>query len=522
MTMTEDVNSYDEVPYQSVALVETHPERLAAIASLFGVESPPVETARILELGCAGAGNLLPLAEAMPHATFVGVDLSPRQIDDARKAAEAGGITNVTFQVASISDLNKDFGEFDYIICHGVYSWVPDEVKASILRVLSQNLSPNGLAYLSYNTYPGWHIPGMVREMMLYHVRNLTDPGARVKGARALLDFLGNNVPDREGHYAKVLRDEAEQLKPHADSYVLHEHLEDLNHPLYFHEFAARAAEHELKVLGDSRVWSMALSAQPAVSAVLDRLSRDPVGREQYHDFLCNRRFRRSILCRADREIPGPSTERIRKLRASAAVWPTTVPTDFASRASIDFRGADGLIRLSTIDPVFKTALLCLVEAFPRSLGFDELWSLTKTRLARAGAEVVDHPDVLAGRLLQAYGANALELHTFEPPFPAEPSEKPRALAMARLAAEAGNSVPNYRHRQTNLSDFDRLVIRQLDGIRTHPEIVERLVDAVVDGSFAIQDNGLPLKDPTSVRPILERSLPPSLARLNRGALLVS
>ena len=521
MTMTEDLNSYDEVPYQSVALVETHPERLAAIATLFGMEPPPVETARILELGCAGAGNLLPLAEALPHATFVGVDLSPRQIDDAKKATEVAGITNATFQVASITDLDKDFGEFDYIICHGVYSWVPDDVKASILRVFSQNLSPTGLAYLSYNTYPGWHIPGMVREMMLYHVRNLTDPDARVKGARALLDFLGNNVPDREGHYAKILRDEAEQLKPHADSYVLHEHLEDLNHPLYFHELAARAAANDLKVLGDSRVWSMALSAQPAVSAVLDRLSLDPVGREQYHDFLCNRRFRRSILCRADREVPGPSAERIRGLRASAAVWPATMPADFASKSSVDFRGADGMVRLSTIDPIFKTALLCLVEAFPRSLSFDELWSLTKTRLARAGVEVGNKSDALAGRLLQAFGANSVDLHTFEPPLPAELSDKPRALAMARLAAEAGTSVPNYRHRQTNLSDFDRLVIRQLDGTRTHAEIVDRLVAAVVEGAFAIQENGLPQKDPILVRPILERSLLPSLTRLNRGALLV-
>ena len=522
MTMIDDVNSYDEVPYQSVALVETHPERLAAIATLFGMDPPSVETARILELGCAGGGNLLPMAEALPRATFVGLDLSSRQIDDARQSAETAGIPNIRFEVASISDVDREFGEFDYILCHGVYSWVPDAVKASILRIFSENLSPNGLAYLSYNTFPGWHIPGMVREMMLYHVRALSDPAARVKAARALLDFLGKNVPDREGHYARILRDEAQQLQPHADSYVLHEHLEALNHPVYFHDFADRAAENGLKVLGDSRVWSMALSAQPPLAAVLDRLSREPVAREQYHDFLCNRRFRRSILCRSDHAVPGPSIERIKKLRASAAVWPTTVPADFASKASVDFRGGDGLNRLATIDPIFKTALLCLVEAFPRSLAFEELWTLTKNRLARAGVEVGNQADALAARLLQSFSANAVELHTFEPSLPASPSDNPKALATARLAAETTPSVPNYRHRQIALSDFDRLVLLQLDGRRTRSEIVDRLVAAVLEGKFALQEHGQPIKNPVILRPIIERSLPPALDRLNRGALLVS
>jgi methyltransferase-like protein len=302
---------------------------------------------------------------------------------------------------------------------------------------------------------------------------------------------------------------------------VLHEHLEVLNHPIYFHEFAARLAEQELKVLADSRVWSMAMSAQPNVSAVLDRLSRDPIGREQYHDFLCNRRFRRSIICHANCEVPGPSMDRIKKVRASAAVWPTTSPADFASKASVDFRGGDGVIRLSTIDPIFKVALLSLAEAYPRSLTFDELWSLSRTRLARAGVEVADDPNLLAGRMLQAFGANALELHTFEPPIPTAISDKPKALATARQIAEAGGGMPNYRHRLTALSDFDRLVLCQLDGDRTHAEIVDRLVEAVVAGKFAIQQNAIPMKDPAQIRPILERSLPPSLERLNRGALLV-
>ena len=214
------------------------------------------------------------------------------------------------------------------------------------------------------------------------------------------------------------------------------------------------------------------------------------------------------------------SIERVKTLRASAGVWPTTSPADFASKVSIDFRAADGVIRLATTEPLFKAALLVLTEVFPKSLTFDELWAMTKSKLARAGVEPGTNQDLLAARLLQGFGANALELHTFEPPFPAEASDTPEALPMARMLAEAGPSVPNFRHRQSTISDFDRLVLRQLDGTRTHAEIVERLIQAVIDGEFTIQENALPVRDPERLRPILERSLPPSLQRLNRNALL--
>lgn len=519
--MTEDVNAYDDFPYQTVALAETHPERLAAIATLFGLTPAPVETARILELGCAGGGNILPLASIFPNAEFVGVDLSPRQIDDAKSAASTAGISNVSFHAKSISDITPEFGKYDYIICHGVYSWVPDDVKEAILRVASENLMPNGLAYVSYNTFPGWHIPGMIREMMLYHVREIPEQKARVAAARAFLDFLGTNVPDREGNYAKMLREEAEQLKPHADSYVAHEHLETLNHPVYFHEFEARVRHHHLQIMADSRVWAMASSAQPKLAATLDRLSRDPVAREQYNDFLVNRRFRRSILCHEDITPSAPNFERIKQLRISAAVWPTTTPVQHASKVSYDFRAVDGVIRLSTSDPLFKTFLMNLTEVMPRSLTFDELWTMTKTRLSRGGVDPGSNPDALATRLLQAYLANAVELHSFEPPFPVVASDKPEALPMARIAAESTQVVPTFRLRQATLSEFDRLVIRNLNGQRTRSEIVDKLLEAVLAGKFTIQQNGVPLKDAETIRPILERSLGPSLDRMIGGGLLV-
>ena len=529
--MADAPNSYDEFPYQSVSMYETHPDRSAVIAAIFGLDAPRVETARVLELGCADGGNLIPLAQIVPNGSFVGVDLSPLQIEQAESFARAAGVDNVRFEARSLVAIDRDLGPFDFVICHGVYSWVPDDVKAAIFRVCVENLAANGVAYVSYNTYPGWHVPGMIREMMLYHVHEIADPAAKVRAARGFLDLLSQNVVDRTGHYAKVLREEADQLKIQADWYVLHEHLEELNHPIYFSEFARRAADHGLKVLGDSRFWTMAAAVRPPIAAVrppiaavLDRVAQDPIGREQYLDFLCNRRFRRSLLCHAGAETSSePNRDRLRLLRASALVWPKVEPVDLSKNARVEFRDGDGAVRLSTMEPLLKATMIVLAEAYPASVPFDALWSRVRDRLGREGIEAGASSDPLADKLLMAHAANAADLHAYEPSEMATAiGLSPRGFPVARLLAVGSLTVPNLRHRQVTISDFDRLVLRQLDGRRTHPEIVEGLVAAVVAGEFAIRQDGREVRDPSALEPILARSLEPSLRRMVRGSLLMT
>ena len=115
------------MPYGASARPSTHPDRLATIATLFGATPPPVAEASVLELGCARGGNLIPMAVAAPDAHFVGIDLSGRQVDDAREVASKLNLTNIDLRHASILDVDASYGEFDYIICHGVYAWVPRE-----------------------------------------------------------------------------------------------------------------------------------------------------------------------------------------------------------------------------------------------------------------------------------------------------------------------------------------------------------------------------------------------------------
>src|SRR5260370_36089437 len=169
--MSGPATSYDELPYDDKPIRATHPDNLAAIATLYGMTPPPLDRCRVLELGCAAGHNLIAMAISLPEARFTGIDLSPRQIADGQATVAALGLPNVKLQALSVLDMDDAFGQFDYIIAHGIYSWVPAAVQDKVLSVCARNLATDGVAYGSYNTYPGWHQRGMVREMMNYHVR---------------------------------------------------------------------------------------------------------------------------------------------------------------------------------------------------------------------------------------------------------------------------------------------------------------------------------------------------------------
>ena len=131
----DDVRAaYDEAPYESYAHPQSAPGQLAAIAWAFGLDPPDVARSRVLEIGCAAAGNLIPFAAMHPLARTVGVDLSRVHIDQGRRRVRALGLDNIELMHGDIAHLDlAAMGQFDFIICHGVYSRVPDEVQAAIL-----------------------------------------------------------------------------------------------------------------------------------------------------------------------------------------------------------------------------------------------------------------------------------------------------------------------------------------------------------------------------------------------------
>jgi SAM-dependent methyltransferase len=292
--------SYDEAPYASHPFPQSAPEHLEGIATLFGLAPMPPANARVLELGCAAGGNIIPFALRHPQAQVVGIDLSPVQIAQGIERVRQLGITNLELRQMNLEDVDASLGSFDYIICHGVYSWVPDSVRQAILRICRAHLAPRGIAYISYNTYPGWKAREIVRDAMLFRAEARATPDEKLAYARGMVDFLAQMSPD-----GSLLRKALDEVLPIIQSagptYLLHEFLEPCNQPVYFRDFVAAARNEALDYLADAEPYTMFVSnhGSQVAEPLLSEAGSDQVVMEQYLDFLTNRGFRQSLLVHA-------------------------------------------------------------------------------------------------------------------------------------------------------------------------------------------------------------------------------
>ncbi len=532
MTDASAPTAYDALPYTSYPYPRTHPDRLAALATLFGLSPAPPRTARVLELGCAGGGNLVPMAEALPQAQFVGVDLSATQIEQARSFAAAAGVRNLALHHASILDVDASFGEFDYVLCHGVYSWVPPPVQQAILSVCRERMRPDGIAYVSYNTYPGWHMRELVRDMMRWHTRTIAEPRAKVAQARALVDFLADASQQEAGPYALLLRKELALLGRTGDDYLFHEHLEDCNAPVYFHEFVERIDRHGLRYLCESDLHTMLpRELAPEIRATLDRVAPDLVHMEQYLDFVRNRQFRASLLCQHERQPQralGP--ERVMSLRFGFAPAGEGRPVDLSAGVTHVFTDGAGH-EVGSARPCTKAALTLLRQLWPAELAFEELHARALSLLGEAG--IVDdpahtRPSALAADLLECIVSGAsLDVRCEPSGARSTAAPRPRAAAAARWQARAHGYAANLRHQRVDLDGFAVELLGACDGTRDHEGLVEHMLGLVRTGRITVEPGpDEPAADaaaadaPARARAVLTEAVTRTLALLTRHAIL--
>ena len=461
--------SYDEVPYQSFPFAQTHPDHLATLAHLLGLSPPAVERCSVLELGCAGGGNLLPMAVALPQAKFVGIDLSGVQIAHGQKVVDALALANVRLLATDLRQIGKGFGRFDYIIAHGVYSWVPNAVQDAILEICRRNLTANGVAYVSYNTLPGWHMRGMVRDLMRFQAAGFATPAKRVEQARAILDFLAESIPEDGNPYGALLRNELKLLRPAPDYYILHEHLAETNEPLYFHQFAERAAAHGLQYLAEAEIATMFASGfAPHVADTLCRVAPHVIRQEQLMDFLRYRMLRQTLLVHAECNVERAIVpDRLHGLSVASPVRPQRGEADLRPDVPEGFITPAGRT-LTTSQPMTKAALWILSEIWPQYLAFSDLLNQVQARIsARSlGAPAPDAVQTLGTDLLNGFTIHAVELHAAAAPFTSALSQKPTASPLARYQAGQGPDVTNLRHERLRLPEPQLSLLRQLDGTR--------------------------------------------------------
>lgn len=475
-------NSYDDVPYRGQAFRQTHPAWLAAIARLLALPAPLPRQCRVLELGCCDGGNLIPMAAQLPESTFVGVDYSAVQIDMGRETVGQLGLKNVDLRALSIIDITPDWGHFDYILCHGVFSWVPPEVRHKILDVCATHLSPDGIAYISYNVNPGWHMRGIVRDMMRYHAMRFESPKRRLQEARLILDFVSQHAggTNKEA-YTTFLRAEAELIKKAPDHYLYHEHLEENLQPFYFHEFVELARQHGLAYLGESHLGSMAPSNfGPTAERALAAIATNLIELEQFIDFLANRTFRETLLHHPGRE-PSYAIEpnRLEGLYIGSSARPQSKSVDLRPEKPVTFENLSKH-PITTSHPMLKAALLCLVNEFPGSILFESLVDRAREQLAKVKVAIADDRARDAHKLGTALltvltSCDAIEISALPAHFTLAPGARPLASPIARLQARFTDSITTLRHDTTLLDEKARSVLTQLDGAHTTADIAQSL-----------------------------------------------
>ncbi len=464
--------SYEEIPYESKPHYPMHPDCLGTLGLLFGMNPAPASRCRVLELGCATGMNVICLAEALPESEFVGIDLSPTQIAVGQELASRAGLKNVKLHAASILDLDESWGQFDFIMSHGVFSWVPTIVQERIFELSRKLLKPNGIAYISYNTYPGWHLRATIRDLMRYHSSSFTDPVQQIEQSRALLQFMANSAPDQTSSYSRLLAKEAEALSHAPDSYVFHELLEEVNTPLYFHQFMERASQHQLQYL--SEAWQhTVLDELPAeVRDALHGISRDLIALEQYADFLTNKTFRRTLLCHSAVELNrAPPDYIIHALHVSALAEPTSAALDVRSTEPMVFKLEHGAT-VNVNFPIVKAALARLYEVWPRSMPFEQLLAEALQTIAVPVAEGSQQRDILSSILLRGHLAHFVALHREPFVFTANVSQQPEVNVLARLLAARSSLVPSRRHKLVPIQQAERGLLSLADGTRNQAALV--------------------------------------------------
>jgi SAM-dependent methyltransferase len=510
------MESYDEVPYPGSPYRLTHPVHLGAIAVLFGLDPVSPARARVLELGCGDGENLVPMALAAPGGTFVGIDLAATAVERGRALVRSLGLENVDLRHGDLREVTPEWGPFDYVIAHGVWSWVPEAVQRRIFEVLRDVLAPHGVAFVSYDVLPGAHLRNLARDLMRWHARDGKDERTRIAAAREILSLVA--PPDGPSSpYHVALRAEAEAQARRSDGVLAHDDLADSHVAVYFHDFVGRAAAHGLAFLAEAELVAMNPARAPRVlREQLPRIAPGRVEREQYLDFVQGRRFRQTLLCRAEAPLAEETqAERVAGLHAATRAATDAGEADLLSDRPVRF----GFPKEGSVEvwhPVAKLALDELSRRWPETLPMPELVERVR---ARRGAASEDDPVVVQESLLALHAAALVELQ-FEPSAArARPGERPRASALARRQIEQGRSVTTLRHERVQIGDaLAAKLLSLLDGSRDEAALLAALASAALAGEIegiAPQSVG-----PDVLRESLAETLPAALARLADLALL--
>jgi methyltransferase-like protein len=543
MVLDELQSTYEHTPYPDFSYPQTHPNRLATIGCLLGLDPAPVYACRVLELGCAGGWNLIPMAESLPGSEFLGFDFAANQIAAGESAIAELNLSNIRLRKMDLLDVPADLGRFDYIIAHGVLSWVPEPVQKRIFHICRQHLAPNGIAYISYNTLPGWHMLGALREMMLFRTRHQLNPDQKVESARELMRFFADTVGNDQdtsdtflGAYGDMIRSythfvkERRQADKGGNELLLHDELAAINQAFYFSEFMKIARAHDLKYVAEADFSAVTpKDFSPETVKQIQALSHDTIEAEQYMDFLRNRTFRQTLLCHKANQVnralhPEVLIDQNFSIVTKAR---TNRESPVAQKTVEHYEAPNGTV-FATDHPVTKAAWRHLINMSPMAVPFSELLEHAQKRIY--GTQSVSKKDahqdrlVLAANLLQAYCYNLqlVELRVGKNLFRRRVNNRPLTSPFTRYQAQRGIRVVNRRHETVTIDGNMGHFLRYLDGTRDRKELLQLFMELSHAGKMQICDkDGAHITDPKDLEPYLEGQLTSDLNWFAKSALLI-
>lgn len=494
--MSSVQEAYDTVLYPGFTYPDAHPGQMAVMALLYGLEPAQVETCRVLEIGCNEGANIVPMAYAIPGAEFVGFDLAGLPIAYGQERIAELGLRNIRLFQADLMDVGGDLGQFDYIIAHGIYAWVPEAVRDRVMAICKEHLAPNGVAFISYNARPGGHIREMMRELMQLRAKDFADPKQKVDQSLELVQALVEARPENDA-FRRIIEDQAKRMQKGRMAAIYHDELNPTYYPLYFSDFVAHARQHGLQYLTEA-VLPPPIDPcfNPALQQVIKAAAgNDLIKQEQMLDFTRMRMFRETLLCHAEvelrREFPAKQIPRL-------YVASSAISEDGAEPGTRCFTLPTGSPKVDCDDPATIALMDQLIATWPGVLTFDQVFATLK-------AHGKDNPNEVPMMLLQMAVARTIELHLWKAPVAAEISSHPRASAIARQEARRHPYTGTLWHFTLELTDpVGRSLLQMLDGTRDRPALLEALKAAF----------------PETAAQELETQMEASLRILHRAAIL--
>lgn len=519
--VTKAPNPYDLVPYESYPFPRSHIRHLRTTARLFGLTPPALDDCRVLELGGASGGNLIPMAIDHPGSRFLGIDLSARQIEMGQRQIADLGLKNIELRTVSIMDIDAGFGEFDYIVAHGVFSWVPPAVQTKVLEVCRERLSPEGVAMVSYNTLPGWSAWQSLRETIRHHGRGIADPLQAAREARRVLESLRRAGRDDPTPYWEMLRREIDKMLELSDWFLLHDHLEEDNTAVYLHQFIDQMLAAGLAYLGEADLTAMHRGALPAAEVEGLGMAGDLIGQLQYLDLVQNRRFRMSLLCHEGlKPEHAPTVERLWEFYWTTGLRPQARIEDLeAAGRPVPFAGPLGDIRLTTTDrlsgAVFDTLCRQRQAVTPGEVVKETMRRFAIDDEAGLGA-------ALAAPALDLVMSNAIQLHSAPESWVPNVSERPMAGRLARYQARQSTWLTNQRHEAVGVDPVAREIVRLVDGRHSRTAIIQSVRTLAERGKLNLQQDGRPVADRAALAHLIPALVDQVLQFMAANALLIA